>query len=75
MSRLELRNLENKSLKKNSPKAAQNLRLSFSKLAADREKQALQGKPALQAQHTDNNYNNNRKRLYEESGIYLNQVL
>ena len=76
MSQLELHKMENKALKKCSPKAKRDLKLSFSKLAADRDKQALQGKPALQAQHTaNNNDNKNRKKLYEESGIYLNQVM
>ena len=73
---LEFRNMEDKALKKDSPKAKQNLKLSFSKLAADRDKQALSGKPEVQAEHTaNNNYNTNRKGLYEESGNYLKQVL
>lgn len=75
MSLLEFRNMKNKDQNKSSPKAKQDLKLSFRKLAANRDKQALPGKPAIKAKPKTNNNNNNRKGLYDKSSIYLNQVL
>lgn len=48
--------------------------MSFSKLAAKRDKQVLPAKPAIKATPKSNS-NHNRKGLYEKSSIYLNQVL
>ena len=81
MSQVEFRNMKNKAQKKSSPKPKQELKLSFRKLAANRDMQSLSvpGKPAVKTESKSNskaNYNgNNRERLYEESSLYLNQVL
>jgi len=75
MSLVDFRNMENKAPKKSSSKAKQELKLSFSKLAANRDKQARPGQPAINAKPKTNNNNNNRKGLYDKSSIYLNQVL
>jgi HD-GYP domain-containing protein (c-di-GMP phosphodiesterase class II) len=77
MSLVEFRNM-NKAQKKSSLKAKQDLKLSFSKLAANRDKQVLPAKAAVKASpktKNNNNNNNSRKELYDKSSIYLNQVL
>ena len=62
MSLVEFRNMKNKARKNSSSKAKQNLKLSFSKLAANRDQQALHGKPAIKTESQAIN-NNNRKGL------------
>jgi HD-GYP domain-containing protein (c-di-GMP phosphodiesterase class II) len=79
MSLADFRNMKNKAQKKSSPKPKQNLKLSFRKLAANRDMQSLPV-PGKQAAKTDskskaNDNGNNRKGLYEESSLYLNQAL
>jgi len=71
MNLLEFRDMKKKVQNKNSLKAGQNYKLSFSKLAASRGQQALSAQPVVKA----NPNQNNRKRLYEKSSEYLNQVL
>jgi len=73
MSLVEFRNLKNRAQKNGSSKAKQDLKLSFSKLAANRDQQALHGEPAIKTGSKSIN-NNTRKELYEKSSIYLNQV-
>ena len=76
MGLLEFRNMEEKAQNKSSPKAKQDLKLSFRKLAAKRDKQILPVQPVAKAQpKSNNNHNNNRKGLYDKTSIYLNQVL
>jgi len=76
MNLLEHRNMKNKAQKKNSPKAKPDLKLSFSKLAANRGKQVMPGIPAIKVKPAaTNNNNENRKGLYDKSSDYLNQVL
>jgi len=79
MSQVEFRNMKNKAQKKSSPKPKQDLKLSFRKLAANRDMQSLQvpGKPAAKTDSKSkaNDKGNNRKGLYEESSLYLNQAL
>jgi len=79
MSLVEFHNMKNKAQKKNSPNSKQELKLSFRKLAANRDMQSLPvpGKPAVKTESNSKaKYNgNNRERLYEESSLYLNQVL
>jgi len=71
MNILEFRDMKDKVQNKNSLKTRQNLKLSFSKLAASCGQQALSAKPVVKTAPHDNN----RKRLYEKSSKYLNQVL
>ncbi len=73
MSLVEFRNLKNRAQKNGSSQAKQDLKLSFSKLAANRDQQALHGEPAIKTGSKSIN-NNTRKELYEKSSIYLNQV-
>ena len=77
MSLVEFRNLENKTQNKSSPKTKQGFKLSFSKLAANRDKQVLLGESGIKDRpktKNNNNNNNNRKGLYDKSSIFLNQV-
>ena len=79
MGLVEYSNMEYKAQKNSSPKAKEDLKLSFRKLsfrepAAKRDEQAPAGKQAIKAKtNTDNN--TNRKELYDKASIYLNQVL
>ncbi|UCD80351.1 MAG: HD domain-containing protein [Desulfobacterales bacterium] len=66
--------MENKAQKLNSPKAKQDLKLSFRKLAAAQDKLSPAGRPAVKTSHSPNN-NHNRKDLYDKASIYLNQLL
>lgn len=78
MSLVEFRYMENEIQNKSSPKDKQELKLSFRKLAANRDKQVLSGQPTLKAgtkTKNSNNGNHNRKELYDKSSTYLNQVL
>jgi HD-GYP domain-containing protein (c-di-GMP phosphodiesterase class II) len=75
MSLVEFRNMENKAQHKSSPKAKQDTKLSFRKLAAARDKLSAAGRPAVKTSPIPENSNNNRKGLYDKAGIYLNQVL
>ena len=74
MSLVEFHNMENKAQNKNSPKAKQDLKLSFRKLAAARDKLPAEVRPTVKTSPKTNN-NNNRKELYDKASIYLNQVL
>jgi putative nucleotidyltransferase with HDIG domain len=76
MSLVTISNTRNKAREKSSPKAKQDLKLSFTKLATSRDHQALPGIPAIISRpKTDDANINNRKELYDKSSIYLNQVL
>jgi HD-GYP domain-containing protein (c-di-GMP phosphodiesterase class II) len=79
MSLVEFRNMKNKAQKISNSKPKKDLKLSFRKLAANRDMQSLPGpgKPPVKTEFkSEANYNgNNRKGLYEESRLYLNQVL
>ena len=73
MKQVKFRNLNSETQKKGSPKAKQDLKLSFRKLAATQDSQGL-------AQTTDlktraNNNGNDREGLYEKACLYLDQVL
>jgi putative nucleotidyltransferase with HDIG domain len=75
MSLVEFRNMENKAQNKSNPKAKQDLKLSFRKLAATRGKLAASGRPTVTPSPQSTNNNHNRKGLYDKASIYLNQVL
>ena len=76
MSLLELPNMENKAQNKSNPKARQDLKLSFSKLAAATgSRPAAAGRPAVRTSPKPAGNNHNRKDLYDKASIYLNQVL
>ncbi len=75
MSQAEFRNMENKARIERRPQAKQNMKLSFSKLAAAREKSALPGNRMLKNAPKPHPGNKNRKGLYDQSSEYLNQVM
>ncbi len=75
MSLVEFRNMDNKAQNKSNPKAKQDLKLSFSKLAAARGKLAAASRPTVTAPPQPTSNNHNRKDLYGKASVYLNQVL
>ena len=75
MSLIEFRNMENKAQNKSKPKAKQDLKLSFRKLAAARGKLGAAGRPTVTPSPQSTSNNHNRKGLYDKASIYLNQVL
>jgi putative nucleotidyltransferase with HDIG domain len=75
MSLMEFRNMENKARIKSRPQAKQDMKLSFTKLAAARDKSALPGKLLLKTGPKPHAGNNDRRGLYDKSSEYLNQVL
>jgi len=76
MSPVKFRNLNSETQKKGSPQAMQDLKLSFTKMAAT---QATQGShaasPGSAATTRSGNNGNNRKGLYDKACIYLNSLL
>ena len=70
MSQAEFRNMENKARIKSRPQAKQNMKLSFSKLAAARDKSALSGNRMLKTAPKPHPGNKNRKGLYDQSSEY-----
>lgn len=73
MSLVKFRNLNSKTQKKGSPKAKQDLKLSFRKLAATQDSHA---DPRITGTAARTNRNGgNRKGLYDKACIYLNHVL
>ena len=72
MSLAKFRNLNPETKKKSSPKANQDQKLSFRKLAA-RDSHVVTDRPAVKTRSNKNG--NNRKGLYDKACVYLNQVL
>jgi HD-GYP domain-containing protein (c-di-GMP phosphodiesterase class II) len=73
MSLVKFHNMTNETRKKGSSKAKQDLKLSFRKLAATRDKRTVTESPAPKTR-IETTHNNNRKGLYDNASIYLNQV-
>ncbi len=73
MSLVKFRNLTSETQKKSSPKAKEDLKLSFRKLAATRDSYANSQSPEVKTRTNGNG--NNRKGLYDKACIYLNHVL
>lgn len=73
MKHVKFRNLNSETPKKSGPKAKQNLKLSFRKLAAARECYDFAQSTDLEKRATSQG--NDRNDLYEKACLYLNQVL
>jgi len=75
MSLVEFRNMKNIARKNGGSQAKQDLKLSFSKLAANQDQRAPHRERAIKTGSQPINNNHNRKGLYDKASIYLNQVL
>jgi HD-GYP domain-containing protein (c-di-GMP phosphodiesterase class II) len=78
MSLVEFHNMKNKTRENSNPNAAPDMKLSFSKLAANREKPALPGKPTANSVEVAKNRfdkGHNCRALYDQTSAYLSQVL
>ncbi|MDX2439202.1 MAG: HD domain-containing protein [Desulfobacterales bacterium] len=73
MSPTNFQNLTFRTLKKSSPKTKQDQKFSFTELAAIQDRHALARSTDEKSKTSSNS--NNRKDLYDEACIYLNQVL
>lgn len=73
MKQVKFRNLNSETQKKGSPKAKQDLKLSFRKLAAAQDSQGLAQTTDLKTSAKNNS--NDREGLYEKACLYLDQVL
>jgi HD-GYP domain-containing protein (c-di-GMP phosphodiesterase class II) len=73
MSLAKLNTMINEPRIKDSSKAKQDLKLSFRKLAARRDKRTVTGSP-LPGTGLASTSNTNRKGLYDKASTYLNQV-
>jgi hypothetical protein len=73
MSLVKFRNLNSETQKKGSPKAQQDLKLSFSKLAATQGSSVVSRRTGVTTRTNSNG--GKRKGLYDKACIYLNSVL
>jgi HD-GYP domain-containing protein (c-di-GMP phosphodiesterase class II) len=67
--------MEKKAQDKSHPKAKQDLKLSFRKLAAATGKRTAAGGPTVNPLSKSAGTNHNRKDLYGKASLYLNQVM
>ena len=78
MSLLVFRDMKNEAQKDGSPKVKPDMKLSFSKMAANRQKSALTGHPVINSgphSHPNGKISADRRGLYVQAGKYLNQVI
>ena len=75
MSQVEIRSMKDDAQNKSNPKAKQDLKLSFRKLAAGQGKLAAAHHPKANSLPQPAGNNHNRKSLYDKASVYLNQVL
>ena len=73
MKQVKFRNLNSETPKKSGPKAKQNLKLSFRKLAAAQDSYGFAQSTDLKTRATSKG--NDRNDLYEKACLYLDQVL